>query len=498
MVVVSVLLLGAVASAAPESYRIVHLAPLTGDASFQGQILVNAARMAVDEINANGGINGVPIEYLTVDETSSTATGIEAVRKAIDLNPVAVIGPNRSGTILAAEDLWRQAQIPFITDGTNAETTRKGNPYTFRIQIASTYWIPILAHTAKEYYGVEKAAIIYGTNEYSKGLFDATAPALEQYGIEQAIVQTYNDGDRDFTAQLLRIKASGAQALFTYGYEAEIGMILRQRMQLGMGDLLIFGERGCSSPAVAEVAGLENIEGLVASTTLSQADPDPKRQAFIKKYAENFPNEPMSPTHVNHYDSIYILADIIGRVGDDRDKIREELANLDYEGTLAHYRADGEGNLVHTIYTQVFRDGQWELLLEENHYQNKICNLSQTTTKPRATTHSSFEHRPLSLFAQLTRTDSLFNLPSGCSSRVSRSRAIHPMRATSSPSSVGTKHTLSAGICSPRSRTTCFTSSKTISDVAIRPPTITMSGFSAFTMFAMPTPKYQPLSRTIS
>src|SRR5690554_555621 len=87
LVVISALLLGTalVASAQPESYRIVHLAPLTGDASFQGQILVNAAKMAVDEINANGGINGVPIEYVTVDETSSTATGIEAVRKAIDL-----------------------------------------------------------------------------------------------------------------------------------------------------------------------------------------------------------------------------------------------------------------------------------------------------------------------------------------------------------------------------------------------------------------------------
>lgn len=370
LLVISALLLGTafVASAQPESYRIVHLAPLTGDASFQGQILVNAAKMAVDEINANGGINGVPIEYLTVDETSSTATGIEAVRKAIDLDPVAVIGPNRSGTILAAEDLWREAKIPFITDGTNADTTRKGNPYTFRIQIASTYWIPILAHTAKEYYGVEKAAIIYGTNEYSKGLYDATAPALEQYGIEEAIVQTYNDGDRDFTAQLLRIRASGAQAMFCYGYEAEIGMILRQRMQLGMGDLLVFGERGCSSPAVEEVAGKENIEGLVASTTLSQADPDPKRQAFMEKYNNMFPNEPLSPTHVNHYDSIYILADIIGRVGADREAIRDELANLDYQGTLAHYRADSEGNLVHTIYTQVVQDGEWVLLLEENHY----------------------------------------------------------------------------------------------------------------------------------
>ncbi|HBR29446.1 MAG TPA: ABC transporter substrate-binding protein, partial [Firmicutes bacterium] len=312
------------------------------------------------------GINGVPIEYIPVDETSSTTSGIEAVRKAIALNPVAVIGPNRSGTILAAENLWKRAKIPFITDGTNADTTKKSNPYTFRIQIASTYWIPILARTAKEYYNVQKPAVIYGTNEYSKGLWDATEPALTQYGLKAVTVQTYNDGDRDFTAQLLKIKAAGADALFCYGYEAEIGMILRQRVELGMKDLLVFGERGCSSPAIEQIAGTANIEGLVCSTTLSQGDPDPKRQEFIKKYTGSF-KEGLSPTHVNHYDSIYILADIIGRVGTNHEKVRNELAKLDYQGALARYQADKEGNLVHTIYTQVFQDGQWKLLLQEDY-----------------------------------------------------------------------------------------------------------------------------------
>jgi len=349
-----------------KTYKIAHLAPLTGDASFQGQILVNAAKLAVEEINAKGGINGVPIEYIPVDETSSTATGIEAVRKAIALNPVAVIGPNRSGTILAAENLWKQAKIPFITDGTNAQTTKKGNPYTFRIQIESTYWIPILARTAKEYYNVTKPAVIYGTNEYSKGLWDATEPALAQYGLKAVTVQTYNDGDRDFSAQLLKIKEAGADALFCYGYEAEIGIILRQRFELGMGKLLVFGERGCSSPAIEQIAGTANIEGLVCSTTLSQGDPGESRQTFIKKYTSSF-KEGLSPTHVNHYDSIYILADIIGRVGGDSEKIREELAKLDFNGALARYQADKEGNLVHAIYTQVFENGKWKLLLKEEY-----------------------------------------------------------------------------------------------------------------------------------
>lgn len=349
-----------------EKITITHLAPLTGDASFQGQIIINGAQMAVDEINAKGGINGALIEYIPVDETSSTATGIEAVRKALELNPVAVVGPNRSGTILAAEELWREAEVPFVTDGTNADTTKKGNPYTFRMQIPSTFWIPILAKTAKEHYDVEKPAVIYGNNEYAQGLWDATKPALVEYGLEAVEIQTYNDGDKDFTAQLLAVKESGADALFVYGYEAEIGTILRQRVELGMEDLLVFGERGCSSPAVEEVAGIENIEGLVCSTTLSQGDPSPDVQDFIKKYKETF-DEGLSPTHVSHYDTIYMLADIIAEVGTDSAKITEALADIEYQGKLGNYVADKEGNLVHTIHTQVFENGEWKMLLTEEY-----------------------------------------------------------------------------------------------------------------------------------
>jgi len=356
----------AVMAEKPEAYRICHLAPLTGDASFQGQILINAAKLAVDEINAAGGINGVPIEYIPVDETSSSSAGIDAVRKAIAMDPVAVVGPNRSGTILAAENLWRQAKIPFLVDGTNAEITKRGNPYTFRMQVESTYWIPLLVRTAKEYYNVEKPAVMYGLNEYSKGLWVATEPAFKEYGLEPVTVQTYNDGDRDFTAQLLKIKAAGADALFLYGYEAEQGIILRQRTELGMKDLRVYGERGLASPAVEELAGRDNIEGIVCTTSLSPGDPDPGRQEFIAKYYANFPGG-MSPTHVGHYDTIYILADIISRVGADREAIQDAMANLDYEGTLGHYICAKDGNCLHTIYTQIFEDGKWNLLLREDY-----------------------------------------------------------------------------------------------------------------------------------
>ena len=364
--ILALIMVATVGAAAPKTYKIAHLSPLTGSASSYGYYMVNAAKMAVEEINAKGGVNGVLLEYMEIDETSNSAQAIDAAYKAVAWDPLVILGPNRSGGVLAAEFVWKEAKIPTITDGTSAETTRKGNPYTFRMQISSEYWIPLLVRTAVEVYKSKRIAVMYGLNDYSKANWVATEPAMKKYGITPVTVQTFNDGDQDFTAQLLKVKASGADALFVYSYTPEIGMILKQRAELGMPNLLVFSERAASVPSVEDLAGTKNYEGLVCTTTLSPGDPRPGVQKFIKDYEAKYKHI-VSSTHINHYDSVYIVADILKRVGPDREKIRQELAKLDYVGVLGRYVADKEGNFVHTMYTQVRENGKWKLLLTEEY-----------------------------------------------------------------------------------------------------------------------------------
>jgi branched-chain amino acid transport system substrate-binding protein len=359
----------------PKTIKIVHLAPLTGAASSYGIHLVQAPKIAVEEINAKGGVKlpdgkQLKIEYIEVDETSNSAAAIDGVKKAISLEPIVMFGPNRSGGVLAAEKLWKDAKIPTITDATSAMTTRQGNPYTFRMQISSEYWIPLLVKTAVEKYNIKKPAVIYGLNDYSKANWVATEPAMQQFSLKPVTVQTFNDNDQDFSAQLLAIKKSGADAIFLYAYTPEVGKITRQRSELGMANIPIFSERAASDPAAINLAGKENFEGMVTTTTLSPGDPNPQVQAFLKKYIAKY-NQIPSATHVNHYDSVYIVADIVSRVGLDREKIRQELAKLDYQGVLAHYTADKEGNLVHHMNTQVYKGDQWVMLLSETYPVNK-------------------------------------------------------------------------------------------------------------------------------
>ena len=364
--ILALIMVATVGAAAPKTYKIAHLSPLTGSASSYGYYMVNAAKMAVEEINAKGGVNGVLLEYMEIDETSNSAQAIDAAYKAVAWDPLVILGPNRSGGVLAAEFVWKEAKIPTITDGTSAETTRKGNPYTFRMQISSEYWIPLLVRTAVEVYKSKRIAVMYGLNDYSKANWVATEPAMKKYGITPVTVQTFNDGDQDFTAQLLKVKASGADALFVYSYTPEIGMILKQRAELGMPNLLVFSERAASVPSVEDLSGTKNYEGLVCTTTLSPGDPRPGVQKFIKDYEAKYKHI-VSSTHINHYDSVYIVADILKRVGPDREKIRQELAKLDYVGVLGRYVADKEGNFVHTMYTQVRENGKWKLLLTEEY-----------------------------------------------------------------------------------------------------------------------------------
>ncbi len=354
-------------AAGEQVLRICHVSPRSGSAANYGFFMHHASEMAVKEINDAGGFKGpngetIKIEYHQIDETSNSAQTVEAVQKAVSLKPHVILGPNRSGGVTAAENVWSDAKIPTITDPTGTNTNN--TDYTFRMQIASPYWVPLLVQTAVERYDMKRPAIISGLNDYSEAMMREMEPALEKYGLKFVAQETFNDGDTDFSAQLLAIKNANPDALFAYAYTTELGLIFRQRMDLDMGSIRVYSERSTSVPEVIKIAGIENYNGIVSTTTLSLGDPDTKVQDFFKKYTEMFPDDGgISPTHINHYDSVYIIKSIVEKVGLDTEKITAELAALkDFQGTLGVYTSDSKGDLVHHMFTQIYEDDQWKLL----------------------------------------------------------------------------------------------------------------------------------------
>ena len=145
----------------PKSIKIAHLAPRPAGPRRTGCTWSTRRRWRSRRSTPRAGVklpdgSQLKIEYTEVDETSNSAGAIEGTKKAISLEPLVIVGPNRSGGVLAAEKLWKEAKIPAITDATSAETTKQGNPYTFRMQISSQYWIPLLVKTAVEKYNIKR------------------------------------------------------------------------------------------------------------------------------------------------------------------------------------------------------------------------------------------------------------------------------------------------------------------------------------------------------
>ena len=134
VIAMMLVLVGSMVAMAADTIKICHLAPLTGGSAFQGQILVNAAKLAVEEINAAGGINGMLIEYIPIDETSSSSSGIEAVRKAIAEDPVVVIGQ----PLVLSWPLRICGGKPrsFLVDGTNADITKEAIPIPLECRLS--------------------------------------------------------------------------------------------------------------------------------------------------------------------------------------------------------------------------------------------------------------------------------------------------------------------------------------------------------------------------
>ncbi len=216
--------------------RICHVAPSSGSGASFGKFIHNSAALAVKEINDAGGFKGpngenITIEYHQVDETTNSAQTVEAVQKAISLKPLVIMGPNRSGGVMASEKLWADAKIPTITDPTGTGTNH--TEYTFRMQIPSPYWVPLLVKTAVERYDCKKPAVISALNDYCEAMAVEAEPAFKELGIDIVTHEVFNDGDTDFSAQLLSIKDKGCDGVFVFAYAPEMTLIFRQVHELG-------------------------------------------------------------------------------------------------------------------------------------------------------------------------------------------------------------------------------------------------------------------------
>lgn len=317
---------GGAAGPAAEPIRVGHFASLTGDTATFGQSADRGIRMAVEEINAAGGVLGRPLEILSEDDRSVTEEARTAAQKLIQRDEVvALLGEVASSRSLAAAPEAQRAGVPMISPAsTNPKVTEVGD-YIFRTCFIDPFQGAVMARFAFEDLQARKVAILFDfKQDYSVGLADFFRKTFLELGGEIVADERYTSGDIEFRAQLTTIRAARPDAVFVPGYYTELGLIAKQARELGITVPLLGGD-GWDSAKTLEIGG-EAVEGNYFSNHYAADSDSPKVQDFVRRYQAKHGSEPDAMAALG-YDAAGILADAIRRAGTtDGPKLRDAIA----------------------------------------------------------------------------------------------------------------------------------------------------------------------------
>jgi branched-chain amino acid transport system substrate-binding protein len=327
---------------------IIGLMELSGTGATAGTNFDNGVKLAVKEINASGGLLGRQIEYTSMDTQSAPQTAKALAQKAVDQGAYVVMGPVFSGSFIVSMAETRRAEIPNFTGGEAADITTKGNPYVFRTSFTQATAMPKLARYIKDTVKAKSIAIVWVNNDFGKGGRDAMTKALQAEGIKVAADISTDPGQVDFSAAVLKVKQSNADAVFVYTNEEESARALREFKKQGY-DKPIIGETTLTGQKVIELAG-DAANGAVAHVGLTVDAPQPQIKAFDEKFQKEYKYK-SDHNGMKGYSGMYVVKAITERVGKfDQKAFAKTLHGAtikvkDYPGVLLDVHFDENGDL---------------------------------------------------------------------------------------------------------------------------------------------------------
>ena len=344
---------------------------LSGNVATYGQGLTEGIELAMEEINANGGVLGKQIEPIKVDNKSETDEAANvSTRLATRDKVVAILGPATSGNTKAAIPPAMQNKIPLISASATADDVTvdsNGNvrEYVFKTCFSDSFQGVTMANFAYSNLGLKKAAILMdNTSDYSKGLTKSFEETYTGLGGTILTQQAFQASETDFRAVLTAIKAANPEVLYLPAYYEEVGLIIKQARELGL-DVPILGADGYDSPKLREIAGAEALKGVYYTNHYSSSDDSPEVVAFQEAFSNKYNKQPDAFNALG-YDLAYFLVDAIDRAGvAEPEAIKDALAStVDFKGITGTLSIDEFHNPVKAVTILELVDGVPEFLLK--------------------------------------------------------------------------------------------------------------------------------------
>jgi branched-chain amino acid transport system substrate-binding protein len=272
--------------------RIGEYGSLTGSEATFGISTEEGIQLAVQKINAQGGIHGKKIHMFVLDDQGQPQEAVIAVTKLITEDHVAaILGAVASSESLAAAPICQRNHVPMISPAsTNPQLTQVGN-YIFRVCFTDTFQGRVMADFARYHLKDKRIAVLKDQRSaYSVGLAQAFIHRFKQEGGTIVSIQSYDAGDIDFKSQLTVIRQRKPQAIFIPGYYTEVGLIARQARQLGIKVPLLGGD-GWDSSKLFQIGG-RALNGCYFSTHFTALSQNPRVQKFVKEFKEQYHSTP--------------------------------------------------------------------------------------------------------------------------------------------------------------------------------------------------------------
>jgi branched-chain amino acid transport system substrate-binding protein len=307
------------AAATGDTILIGHVGSLTGAEASFGVSTENGIRLAIEDINAKGGIKGKKVAAKTYDDQGKPEEAAVAATRLITQDKVTVlIGEVASSRSLAMAPIADANQVPQISPtSTNPRVTKDGDkvrPFVFRVCFIDPFQGTVMAKFARENLKLKRVAILRDVgSDYSVGLADYFKKKFEELGGTIVNDQSFKAGDQDFKAQLTTIKGKKPEMIYVPGYYTDVALVARQARELGI-KIPLGGGDGWDSAKLYEIAQ-GALDGSYFSNHYTDENPAPLIQGFVKRYREKFGATPDSMAALG-YDAAHVAFDAMARATD--------------------------------------------------------------------------------------------------------------------------------------------------------------------------------------
>ncbi len=345
-------------AAAQDTVKIGFHVPLTGFAAADGQSALHGAELAVEQANAEGGIDGKQVELVVYDDQASPKEAVPIAQKLIEQDNVLVaVSGSYSGPTRAAAGIFQEAQVPYISAyAIHPDITRAGD-YVFRTSFVGE----VQGRAGAQLIGLrlsrKRVTLITLQNDFGQALAAGFKEVAGQFGIEIVSEYEYGMQDRQFGPIVAKVKADNPDAIYASGYFFNAGPLVSQLRAAGV-DVPIIGQEGYDSQKFIEIAG-PAAEGVIITTSLDRDSESSETRDFIRQFEEKAGYK-ADMVAASAHTALKVAIEAIRAVGtDNRSLIRAAIAATDLEASTGRISFNALGEVQKDVQVQEVRNGEW-------------------------------------------------------------------------------------------------------------------------------------------